>query len=62
MAEVKFTDVYGTIAQQKKVVQVFTRIMNIYEKKNKEKWLIHQVLFDNLEPHIVIIFYYMIWI
>ena len=37
MAEVKFSDVYGTISQQKKIVQVFSKIMRIYEKNQKKK-------------------------
>ena len=58
MAEVKVTDVYGTIFEQKNAVKVFWKIMTIYDnKKIKKKW--NQ---EHLEPRIVIIFYYMILI
>ena len=36
MAEVKFSDVYGSISEQKKIVKVFSKIMNIYEKNQKK--------------------------
>ena len=32
MSVVKFSDVYGTISEQKKIVQVFSKIMSIYEE------------------------------
>ena len=36
IGKVKFSDVFLGIPQQLKVVQVFKRIMEIYEKKNKK--------------------------
>ena len=34
---VKYSDVFSGVAQQSKVVNVFRKVMEIYEKKNK-KW------------------------
>jgi hypothetical protein len=36
MAEVEFKDVYGTISEQKKAVKVFSKIMTIYDRKQKK--------------------------
>ena len=36
MAEVKLSDVYGSISEQKKIVKVFSKMMTIYEKNQKK--------------------------
>ena len=33
---VKYSDVFSGVAQQSKVVNVFRKVMEIYEKKNKK--------------------------
>ena len=37
MEKVSYRDVFGKIVEQKKAVEVFTRIMKIYEKKQSQK-------------------------
>ena len=37
MEKVSYMDVFGKIVEQKKAVEVFTRIMKIYEKKQSQK-------------------------
>ena len=34
--QVKYEDVFANISKQKKVVQVFTKVMAVYEKKKKQ--------------------------